>query len=178
MKTFETEKNNIPEGATHKFDSEGGSGFYRLNGDKWYFWSFGRECWKCVVDNSPLYKPVAIDKPEVVEWNGEGLPPVGVECEWIGGGLNHGDWGLVIVHAYHNDSAWIEKLRDNSMHTVGNPAHFRKPESPEEKDKREAVQRAMDFLAEDDHGGEAYYYKGWFDALYDEGMLTNYRKGE
>lgn len=78
------------------------------------------------------------------EWDGEGLPPVGVECEWIGGGLNHGDWGLVVVRAYNGDCAWIEKLNNNSMHTVMNPAHFRKPETPEQKAERELYEAIED----------------------------------
>ncbi|TNF21944.1 MAG: hypothetical protein EP325_01830 [Vibrionaceae bacterium] len=71
------------------------------------------------------------------EWNGEGLPPVGVECEWIGGGLKYGDWGRVVVHAYANNQAWIEKLINGSLHTVGNPAHFRKLETEAERNDRE-----------------------------------------
>lgn len=81
---------------------------------------------------------------EETDWNGEGLPPVGVECEWIGGGLSHGDWGAVIVRSYNDDYAWIEKLHDKSMHTVRNPAHFRKPETHEQKAGRERVEAAYD----------------------------------
>tara|TARA_B100001063_G_C16779142_1_gene569388 strand:- start:14165 stop:14710 length:546 start_codon:yes stop_codon:yes gene_type:complete len=133
MKTFETEKGNIPEGATG----------YREQGVyiEWFSGEFG--CWRLIASNAPsmdmcdTLKPVKpIPQTKEVEWV-NGLPPVGVECEWIGGGLNHGDWGLVIVHACHNDFAWIEKLRDNSMHTVGNPAHFRKPETPQQREERE-----------------------------------------
>ena len=95
-----------------------------------------------------------------VDWNGEGLPPVGVECEWIGGGVNHGDWGLVIVRAYNNEFAWIEKLRDNSMSTVRNPAHFRKQETPEQREDRERMEAAYDLylLAQNEIEGDVIDY--------------------
>lgn len=88
------------------------------------------------------------ESQESVEWDGEGLPPVGVECEWIGGGLHYGDWGLVVVRAYHGDYAWIEKLRDNSIDTVRNPAHFRPVETPAQKSARERDNAVVDMYVE------------------------------
>ncbi|WWO62293.1 coil containing protein [Vibrio phage vB_VcM_SY] len=82
------------------------------------------------------------------EWNGKGLPPVDVECEWIGGGVAHGDWGLVAVRAYSGDYAWIEKLYDNSMHTVRSPAFFRKLETPQQREEREQLEAAYDLYCE------------------------------
>lgn len=89
--------------------------------------------------SSNHHMTIGVKKPITagVEWNGEGVPPVGLECEWIGGGLKYGDWGRVVVHAYANNQAWIEKLINGSLHTVGNPAHFRKLETEAERNERE-----------------------------------------
>ncbi|AUR89356.1 coil containing protein [Vibrio phage 1.122.B._10N.286.46.F8] len=106
------------------------------------------------------------------EWNGEGLPPVDVKCEWIGGGVAHGDWGVVIVRAYSGGYAWIEKLHDNSMHTVRGPAFFRKLETPQQREERERLEAAYHLYSiamianEDepksfDHFSKHNYKSGW-----------------
>ncbi len=140
MKAFETEKNNIPEGATHKYNNERGVGYYKFDGDMWYFWSYANSFWKSVVDNSPSFKAILLDKPEVVKWNGEGLPPVGVECElsncgnsWVKAMVLFMGTGLCVVDQGYGD-----------QHYHLNSVKFRKPESPEEKEQRERLEAAYD----------------------------------
>lgn len=56
-------------------------------------------------------------------WNGEGLPPVGTECEWLASG-DH-DWMKVRVLAYHEDEVWLQPLNGAQSFSVGNPDDFR-----------------------------------------------------
>lgn len=73
-----------------------------------------------------------------VDWNGEGLPPVGLEVEWMPS-LQHG-WQRVTVLAYSGDDAWIKQLGEPST-IVGNPANFRPIRTTEQiaADEREAA---------------------------------------
>ena len=103
MKTFETEKHNIPEGATHYFNEDHFNYFTWVAVD-----SFGNCCGiieksevtggikpipqtnietpeeKEALDSidSNLIKPREPSKPVItkVEWGGAGLPAIGVEC--------------------------------------------------------------------------------------------------
>lgn len=117
----------------------------------------------------------SIESAGEVEWSGEGLPPVNIECEWIGGGVAHGDWGPVIVRAYSGDYAWIEKLYDNSMHTVRSPAFFRKPETPQQRKDRERACAIYDMCAEADIFNEESNF--WAGKFYDLGYKKDKTHG-
>lgn len=115
------------------------------------------------------------------EWDGTGLPPVGVECEWINGGECGGGWGLAIVHAYANGYAWIEKMSDHSFHNAWDePSYFRKPETPEEREEREHLEAAKDLWEkvkyEDDHdwGSISIWLQNYMLSIV---RVTGYRKG-
>ena len=79
------------------------------------------------------------------EWSGEGLPPVGLECEW------HSDsqtgWQVVKVLAYSGQDAWI-KVKGKCPKTVGNPANFRTVRTPEQiaAENRDAAIKEMQRL--------------------------------
>ena len=122
-----------------------------------------------ITTETPEEKEVldGIESAGEVEWSGKGLPPVNIECEWIGGGVAHGDWGPVIVRAYSGDYAWIEKLYDNSMHTVRSPAFFRKPETPQQRKDRERACAIYDMCAEADIFNEESNF--WAGKFYDLG---------
>ncbi|AUS01785.1 hypothetical protein NVP1291O_71 [Vibrio phage 1.291.O._10N.286.55.F6] len=75
MKTFETEKHNIPEGATHYYHSIGGVGFYKLTNSSWEFWQYFYNCWKPVCDNNCAFEAIPIPQTNIetpeekyVEW--------------------------------------------------------------------------------------------------------------
>jgi len=63
------------------------------------------------------------------EWNGEGLPPVGLPVEWYSD--SNTGWQEIVVLAYHGDDAWIQPKGKESM-IVGNIANFRPVRSPEQ----------------------------------------------
>ena len=70
------------------------------------------------------------------EWNGEGLPPVGLPVElqyW-----NDGKVEIVRVIAYHGNEAWVEFTDDCRNTLIGNP-EFRPIRSEADKKKEEAV---------------------------------------
>lgn len=55
-------------------------------------------------------------------WNGEGLPPVGVECEWLASG-DH-DWLPVTVLVYDGDGACLKPSDGSQPFFVGNICGF------------------------------------------------------
>lgn len=108
-----------PVGATHCIKIAGltHSWWMREPGDNWYLWSEPAKQWALDTPSAGqrnLMKAIVgaecigtVDEP----WNGEGLPPVGTECE-----INHvGEvdsrgkhWRRVIILAHHHD----ERLRN------------------------------------------------------------------
>lgn len=68
-----------------------------------------------------------VDMPE---WNGDGLPPVGIKCEHCPGGTTQHEWEVVTVAGVHENTStgftdyWL--VRENgSSYIVGNPYRFR-----------------------------------------------------
>lgn len=194
MKTFEKEKNNIPEGATH----------YIVNDGAWRF------CWAKYQDGRLLIKIndswvrtgwiadvptiVEIPKSEVVEWSGEGLPPVGVECEMRCKQSSKSDWTLCKVFAYCSEMGAVAAVWywfDNMWKHVTIEAKcydFRKIETEAQREQRERLEAAYDLYREwvggsvltqnsiefDEWKREPDFYKKWL-RIVDK---TNYRKGE
>lgn len=67
---------------------------------------------------------------DIPEWNGEGLPPVGIKCEHCPGGTTQHEWEIVTVAGVHENTStgftdyWL--VRENgSSYIVGNPYRFR-----------------------------------------------------
>ncbi|WP_338570548.1 hypothetical protein VRB37_16630 [Erwinia billingiae] len=78
-----------------------------------------------------------------IEWDGEGLPPVGCECEWLASG-DH-DWLKIRVLDYNEDEVWLLPLNGAQSFTVGNPDGFR-PFRTEEERRRETAAEAIKSL--------------------------------
>ncbi len=163
MKTFETEKGNIPEGATHYSNEAEGKYFC------WYSISevakicvldgvgFGHKWHKCTNEHKGSdVKPIpsiqtetpeekeALDAIEQVEWNGEGLPPVGAECEFE---YPSGRWNKGYYHGETSSGAikmHILEYEGGDIETLGGLTKFRKPETPEAKKEREELEAAYD----------------------------------
>lgn len=130
----------IPEGATHTYTESSGTSFRKMSGSYWLGYADGD--W--IILNNPAshcYVPIQAEP----EWTGEGLPPVGIECEW------HSDsqtgWQVVKVLAYSGKDAWI-KVKGKCPKTVGNPANFRTIRTPEQiaAEKRDAAIKEMQRL--------------------------------
>ena len=88
----------------------------------------------------------ALDAIEQVEWNGEGLPPIGVECEFKYKHSSQAHWNLCKVFAYSNEMGmvaaiwhWVdEKWKHATVDVVG--YEFRAIETPEAKKGREELE--------------------------------------
>lgn len=118
----------IPEGATHTY-GEPGSITYRkkINGN-WHTYIDG-DWFPAKVNNYDSYKSIQADP----EWTGEGLPPVGTECE-----INHADLGWInceiVAHkkmkcgGKTHAIAWIDG--NNLDHSQG--IRFRPIKTPEQ----------------------------------------------
>lgn len=66
---------------------------------------------------------VTREQYEVMGWDGTGLPPVGVECEWLASG-DH-DWLPVTVLVYDGDGACLKPSDGSQSFFVGNVCGFR-----------------------------------------------------
>lgn len=77
------------------------------------------------------------------EWDGEGLPPVGLPVElqfW-----NDGKTEIVRVIAYHGNEAWVEFTEDCRNTLIGNP-EFRPIRSEADKKKEKVVDEIMSWM--------------------------------
>lgn len=143
MKTFETEKNNIPEGATHYCDEVGIICFTWLRWDNEVLMALVPEKshgWNGagIFTDHYLKKMKPIPKPEVVEWKN------GDECRY--NGIN---WLFCGFHPV-NGLAIVANNDEPSYHQVitVDVELLSKPESPEEKEQRERLEAAYDLYCE------------------------------
>lgn len=81
---------------------------------------------------------------DIPEWNGEGLPPVGIRCEHCPGGTTQHEWEVVTVAGVHENTStgftdyWL--VRENgSSYIVGNPYRFRPLRTEAEKASSAAI---------------------------------------
>jgi len=106
MKPTDIDWSKAPEGATHYVENSICVWGKRI-GDDWYYFNPIDGSWKHLqsdgdnrIKRSPSNMPV-IPRPtsqptDNPEWDGEGLPPVGCECE-----INpHGEWFRATVRGY------------------------------------------------------------------------------
>lgn len=102
----------------------------------------------------------ALAESQKPAWNGEGLPPVGVECEWLASG-DH-DWLPVTVLAYDGDGACLKPSDGSQPFFVGNVCGFR-PIRTEAERKRDAAVEAMQREADE---GDNWIYSE-YEIIYD-----------
>lgn len=127
---------NAPEGATHYY--HGSSTPWRdLSGEKWKW--FSGDQWHCSGSPSSEmmddYSDRMTEKPSSA-WNGEGLPPVGLEVEWLE--CKQTGWQRVTVLGYYLNSAWIAPHKKEPI-TVFNPANFRPIRTPDQIAEEERI---------------------------------------
>lgn len=79
-------------------------------------------------------------------WGGDGLPPVGTECEWLASG-DH-EWMRVKVLAYHEDEVWLQPLNGAQSFTFGNPYRFRPIQTEAERKREEAIKALTEWISE------------------------------
>ena len=144
MKTFETEKGNIPEGATHYADETNADYFAWvkfIDGDAWRIMpdsDYFNEWEKYKTPNTKL-----IPQTKGVEWV-NGLPPVGVECEFKYKVMTDADWKFCRVFGYseHVAAVWYKSHDGETKHATidVNYYEFRKPETEAERKEREEIE--------------------------------------
>lgn len=84
---------------------------------------------------------IAAGKPE---WNGEGLPPVGCECEFK---ANDGGWGIGTVLCVGKSRIFWLCHEDGDEYTSEvNPQEFRPIRSEADKKRDEVTQSILDIL--------------------------------
>ena len=131
------------------------------------------------------------EKPsEKVEWDGEGLPPVGFECEMKYKHASKADWRACKVFAYSNEMGvvaaiwhWTDYMWKHATIDV-NGYEFRGIETPQQREEREKLEAAYDLYLD--------FYQDYnpchdtiesFDCSRDKDLWlrtvdkTNYRKG-
>lgn len=111
-----------------------------------------------------------VDMPE---WNGDGLPPVGIKCEHCPGGTTQHEWEVVTVAGVHENTStgfidyWL--VRENgSSYIVGNPYRFRPLRTEAEKLREDGIAEMLKAL----YGPQEYTYREICELIYDAG----YRK--
>ena len=111
-----------PEGASHYVI---GLGFFKLDLAGWFICDDGEKVWRKTPYQSPdnfSWWGNAVERPSPT-WSGEGLPPVGSTCEYIGG--KHGmpePWPVEIVHHYHGGACMAAAFlyaRDGQTRVAG-----------------------------------------------------------
>lgn len=118
------------------------------------------------------YKIIAERRPitELV-WDGEGLPPVGVECEHCPGGTTQTEWEVVKVLAINERPGgvftdfWLQR-EDGSSYIIGNPYRFRPIRSPENVARDEGVKEIMETFRVDGELVPDYVAFAMWDAGY------------
>lgn len=162
MKTFNTENNNIPEGATHYSDESVSDCFAWFKSELGinYLWCpgiEGEEYWIALNNQSEVYgeevKPIPQTKEvcteDTTKWV-NGLPPVGAKCEALFIEHEHKGYGEFLVLGYHGSYVWMEyigELSNTSEHFTSKVSliKFRKPETEAERIKRERLENGKTF---------------------------------
>lgn len=111
-----------------------------------------------------------IGQDVVTEWDGEGLPPVGIKCEHCPGGTTQHEWEVVTVAGVHKNTStgftdyWL--VRENgSSYIVGNPYRFRPLRTEVDKARDEAIQ-SMTSVIDYRNGCSSKPMAGWlYDAI-------------
>lgn len=116
---------------------------------------------ECTVYNDPdegdsfiyILRAAALEERpiEKIEWDGEGLPPVGVECEAVFVEHEHKGYGEFLVLGYHSNYVWMEyvgELSNKSKHYTSKVdlVKFRKPETKQQREGRERLEAAYDLF--------------------------------
>ena len=129
----------IPEGATHK----NAYGFFRkLQDGIWYSYAYGD--WIRFIDAEPeTYIPIKAEP----EWTGEGLPPVGMDCEWKG--ITRNGWAKVSIIAHGKEEGdFVAIAQAENEVVLGASDRFRLIRTPEQiaAEKRDAAIKEMQRL--------------------------------
>ena len=135
-----------PEGATHYDPEDMGAPWMMETTRNWMFYWGSKKEWVEYAQKAMLTRILARlvirpDAPE--EWDGTGLPPVGVECECL---FNDG-WVKVLVLSVNGDEAWVRRPRGSHIVSEGLGNEFRPLRTPEQREQEAlalSIQNAME----------------------------------
>ncbi len=178
MKTFETEKHNIPEGATHYAD-ETDKDFFAwvkfIGGEQWRIMPDSKVFneWHCRdIDNAKPIPQTNIETPEEKEALDSMESVVGEEkrVEWASGdvAIYEGRHALVIAYRPHYPSVVIELPGNEYLNVLA--IELSKPETPQQREEREREEEIYNMCASADNFTEESRF--WAGKFYDLG----YRK--
>ena len=143
MKTFLTEKHNIPEGATHYQDEESGikvfAFFKKSDGFSYYFAPGYENKWMKLDDPSAMLRECVKPIPQTkeVEWKN------GDECRYA----NDIDHSYTYVGEHpHGDGHYVFS-EEKGITYIAN-GYLLEPETPEAKKEREELEAAYDLYCE------------------------------
>jgi hypothetical protein len=127
-----------PEGATHYWPSHGS--FYTKIGDEFYF----AENIEAGRVNSPASWVESLIPRPSTPWSGEGLPPVGVVCEWEHE-ANKGAWHKAEIKYTGSAYVIVADFAGIEQHYYLRSMKFRPIRTPEQiaADEREAAIKEM-----------------------------------
>lgn len=91
--------------------------------------------WQAAVD--------ALNAPKVVEWDGEGEPPVGIECEWH---PNVHGWVKVKILGRDGSDTWYRASGEEHSQTCRNMAFFRPIRTAEQVAAEEREKAISDMM--------------------------------
>jgi len=100
-----------PEGATHKHPF----GWYKRVDGNWFFVPNGAEDWKPSIHQWTDNEFLAVRPTEQLKWNGEGLPPIGTEVEYLTLELKAEGFTQYLkgkILAYHEGHVWMLEYHD------------------------------------------------------------------
>ncbi|MBP3935907.1 MAG: hypothetical protein J6D44_18840 [Pseudomonas sp.] len=133
---------NIPEGATHKIQLFAGVGYRRQAHGGWEGYVDGD--WVLLCSGMPSgYEPIQTEP----EWTGEGLPPVGMDCEWKG--ITRNGWAKVSIIAHGKEEGdFVAIAQAENEVVLGASDRFRLIRTPEQiaAEKRDAAIKEMQRL--------------------------------
>lgn len=140
-----------PEGATHYVN---GSicPFEKRDGDDWYYWKEKSSVWiniynVCGEERIKKSTMQMIERPSP-SWSGEGLPPVGVVCEYR---CVNDKWRQVKVIAHmiemqKDNPCDVSQLGDTGPLCIGGASSFRPIRTPEQIESDARIKAAQEWL--------------------------------
>jgi len=144
-----------PTGEATHFD-EDAMLFIKKNGRDWLHW-VGQQGW---CGFAPVRK--AIPRPEpTTEWDGEGLPPVGCECERHIGK----DVYRVTVIGYHDGAVVVYQHDAAPDYTDVQPGYLKPLPTKAEREREEVINQAIE------KAGIFLNLENALHRIYDAGML-------
>ena len=146
-----------PEGATHYDPEDMGAPWMMETTRNWMFYWGSKKEWVEYAQKAMLTRILARlvirpDAPE--EWDGTGLPPVGVECEYLTA-PREGQWNFapvwencVVKYASENGAFLLDGNRDEIfMDSADYDIQFRPIRTPEQREQEAlalSIQNAME----------------------------------